>query len=178
MTLSEVPIDSLTMASQPQLSSIPAVADWVTIIAFPLTLLGLYLTYRQSKKSKSAADAAKESANDTSAKIESIQFMSTLSRNIELLKGCPKLLLESQWVETARQLAEARDQLLVIINNEKRPDDIKRFNTIKDSLNIDIRNLYSRAYDDTYDLLIDTIFDRINEIHEIFVTKQEAIRKS
>lgn len=166
------------MTAQPQLSSIPSVADWVTIVAFPLTLLGLYLTYRQSKKTKSAADAAKASAKETSAKIESIQFMATLSRNIELLKGCPKLLLESQWLETARHLTEARDQLLIIISSESRPDNIKRLKAIKDSLNIDIRNLYSRANDDSYELFVDTIFDRINDIHEIFVTKQEAIRKS
>lgn len=178
MLLPDAPIDSLTTTATSQLSTISTAADWVTIIAFPLTLIGLWVTYRQSRKTKSAADAAKDSAKATSDKIESFQYMATLSRNIELLKGCPRLLLESQWLETARHLTEARDQLLVIISNEKRQDEINRLKTIKDKLNIDIRNLYSHVNDESYDLLIDKIFDRISEIHEIFVTKQEAVRKS
>lgn len=57
MLLLDAPIDPSAMIGQPQLSPIASVADWFTVIAFPLTLLGLWLTYRQSKKTKSAADA-------------------------------------------------------------------------------------------------------------------------
>lgn len=165
------------MIGQPQLSSISTVADWFTVIAFPLTLLGLWLTYRQSKKTKSAADAAKKSAKETSDKIESFQYMATLSRNIEILKSCPKLLLESQWLDVAHHLTEARDQLLIIMSGEKEPENHKKLKTLKDNLNIDIRNLYTRANDESFELMTDSIFDRINEAHEIFVTKQAEIKK-
>lgn len=165
------------MIGQPQLSPIASVADWFTVIAFPLTLLGLWLTYRQSKKTKSAADAAKKSAKETSDKIESFQYMATLSRNIEILKSCPKLLLESQWLDVAHHLTEARDQLLIIMSGEKEPENHKKLKTLKDNLNIDIRNLYTRANDESFELMTDSIFDRINEAHEIFVTKQAEIKK-
>lgn len=165
------------MIGQPQLSPIASVADWFTVIAFPLTLLGLWLTYRQSKKTKSAADAAKKSAKETSDKIESFQYMATLSRNIEILKSCPKLLLESQWLDVAHHLTEARDQLLIIMTREQQPDTTKKLKILKDNLNIDIRNLYTRAIDESFELMTDSIFDRINEAHEIFVTKQAEIKK-
>lgn len=165
------------MIGQPQLSPIASVADWFTVIAFPLTLLGLWLTYRQSKKTKSAADAAKKSAKETSDKIESFQYMATLSRNIEILKSCPKLLLESQWLDVAHHLTEARDQLLIIMTGEQQPDKSKKLKILKDNLNIDIRNLYTRAIDESFELMTDSIFDRINEAHEIFVTKQAEIKK-
>lgn len=165
------------MIGQPQLSPIASVADWFTVIAFPLTLLGLWLTYRQSKKTKSAADAAKKSAKETSDKIESFQYMATLSRNIEILKSCPKLLLESQWLDVAHHLTEARDQLLIIMTREQQPDTTKKLKILKDNLNIDIRNLYTRANDESFELMTDSIFDRINEAHEIFVTKQAEIKK-
>lgn len=165
------------MIGQPQLSPIASVADWFTVIAFPLTLLGLWLTYRQSKKTKSAADAAKKSAKETSDKIESFQYMATLSRNIEILKSCPKLLLESQWLDVAHHLTEARDQLLILMTGEQQPDKSKKLKILKDNLNIDIRNLYTRAIDESFELMTDSIFDRINEAHEIFVTKQAEIKK-
>ena len=165
------------MIGQPQLSPIASVADWFTVIAFPLTLLGLWLTYRQSKKTKSAADAAKKSAKETSDKIESFQYMATLSRNIEILKSCPKLLLESQWLDVAHHLTEARDQLLIIMTGEQQSDTTKKLKILKDNLNIDIRNLYTRANDESFELMTDSIFDRINEAHEIFVTKQAEIKK-
>lgn len=165
------------MIGQPQLSPIASVADWFTVIAFPLTLLGLWLTYRQSKKTKSAADAAKKSAKETSDKIESFQYMATLSRNIEILKSCPKLLLESQWLDVAHHLTEARDQLLIIMTGEQQSDTTKKLKILKDNLNIDIRNLYTRAIDESFELMTDSIFDRINEAHEIFVTKQAEIKK-
>ncbi len=165
------------MIGQPQLSPIASVADWFTVIAFPLTLLGLWLTYRQSKKTKSAADAAKKSAKETSDKIESFQYMATLSRNIEILKSCPKLLLESQWLDVAHHLTEARDQLLILMTGEQQPDKSKKLKILKDNLNIDIRNLYTRANDESFELMTDSIFDRINEAHEIFVTKQAEIKK-
>lgn len=177
MLLLDAPIDPSTMIGQPQLSPIASVADWFTVIAFPLTLLGLWLTYRQSKKTKSAADAAKKSAKETSDKIESFQYMATLSRNIEILKSCPKLLLESQWLDVAHHLTEARDQLLIIMSGEKEPENHKKLKTLKDNLNIDIRNLYTRANDESFELMTDSIFDRINEAHEIFVTKQAEIKK-
>ena len=159
------------------MSPIASVADWFTVIAFPLTLLGLWLTYRQSKKTKSAADAAKKSAKETSDKIESFQYMATLSRNIEILKSCPKLLLESQWLDVAHHLTEARDQLLIIMTGEQQSDTTKKLKILKDNLNIDIRNLYTRANDESFELMTDSIFDRINEAHEIFVTKQAEIKK-
>lgn len=159
------------------MSPIASVADWFTVIAFPLTLLGLWLTYRQSKKTKSAADAAKKSAKETSDKIESFQYMATLSRNIEILKSCPKLLLESQWLDVAHHLTEARDQLLILMTGEQQPDKSKKLKILKDNLNIDIRNLYTRAIDESFELMTDSIFDRINEAHEIFVTKQAEIKK-
>lgn len=165
------------MIGQPQLSPIASVADWFTVIAFPLTLLGLWLTYWQSKKTKSAADAAKKSAKETSDKIESFQYMATLSRNIEILKSCPKLLLESQWLDVAHHLTEARDQLLILMTGEQQPDATKKLKILKDNLNIDIRNLYTRANDESFELMTDSIFDRINEAHEIFVTKQAEIKK-
>ena len=165
------------MIGQPQLSPIASVADWFTVIAFPLTLLGPWLTYRQSKKTKSAADAAKKSAKETSDKIESFQYMATLSRNIEILKSCPKLLLESQWLDVAHHLTEARDQLLILMTGEQQPDATKKLKILKDNLNIDIRNLYTRANDESFELMTDSIFDRINEAHEIFVTKQAEIKK-
>lgn len=165
------------MIGQPQLSPIASVADWFTVIAFPLTLLGLWLTYRQSKKTKSAADAAQKSAKETSDKIESFQYMATLSRNIEILKSCPKLLLESQWLDVAHHLTEARDQLLILMTGEQQPDKSKKLKILKDNLNIDIRNLYTRAIDESFELMTDSIFDRINEAHEIFVTKQAEIKK-
>lgn len=171
------PIDTLTTTATSQLSTISTAADWVTIIAFPLTLIGLLVTYRQSRKTKSAADAAKDSAKATSDKIESFQYMATLSRNIELMKGCPKLLLDSQWLETAHHITEARDQLLIIMSGEKEPENHKKLKTLKDNLNIDIRNLYTRANDESFELMTDSIFDRINEAHEIFVTKQAEIKK-
>lgn len=177
MLLLDAPIDPSAMIGQPQLSPIASVADWFTVIAFPLTLLGLWLTYRQSKKTKSAADAAKKSAKETSDKIESFQYMATLSRNIEILKSCPKLLLESQWLDVAHHLTEARDQLLIIMSGEKEPENHKKLKTLKDNLNIDIRNLYTRANDESFELMTDSIFDRINEAHEIFVTKQAEIKK-
>lgn len=171
------PIDSLTTTATSQLSTISTAADWVTIIAFPLTLIGLLVTYSQSKKTKSAADAAKDSAKETSDKIESFQYMATLSRNIEILKSCPKLLLESQWLDVAHHLTEARDQLLIIMSGEKEPENHKKLKTLKDNINIDIRNLYTRANDESFELMTDSIFDRINEAHEIFVTKQAEIKK-
>ncbi len=177
MLLIDTPIDPSAMIGQPQLSPIASVADWFTVIAFPLTLLGLWLTYRQSKKTKSAADAAKKSAKETSDKIESFQYMATLSRNIEILKSCPKLLLESQWLDVAHHLTEARDQLLIIMTREQQPDTTKKLKILKDNLNIDIRNLYTRANDESFELMTDSIFDRINEAHEIFVTKQAEIKK-
>ncbi len=177
MLLLDAPIDPSAMIGQPQLSPIASVADWFTVIAFPLTLLGLWLTYRQSKKTKSAADAAKKSAKETSDKIESFQYMATLSRNIEILKSCPKLLLESQWLDVAHHLTEARDQLLIIMTREQQPDTTKKLKILKDNLNIDIRNLYTRANDESFELMTDSIFDRINEAHEIFVTKQAEIKK-
>lgn len=167
----------MTLVGQSQLSPLPTIADWFTVIAFPLTLLGLWVTYSQSKKTKSAADAAKDSAKETSDKIESFQYMATLSRNIELMKGCPKLLLDSQWLETAHHITEARDQLLIIMAGEQRPENHKKLKTLKDNLNIDIRNLYTRANDESFELMTDSIFDRINEAHEIFVTKQAEIKK-
>lgn len=177
MLLLDAPIDPSAMIGQPQLSSISTVADRFTVIAFPLTLLGLWLTYRQSKKTKSAADAAKKSAKETSDKIESFQYMATLSRNIEILKSCPKLLLESQWLDVAHHLTEARDQLLILMTGEQQPDKSKKLKILKDNLNIDIRNLYTRAIDESFELMTDSIFDRINEAHEIFVTKQAEIKK-
>lgn len=180
MLLIDAPIDPSAMIGQPQLSPIASVADWFTVIAFPLTLLGLWLTYRQSKKTKSAADAAKKSAKETSDKIESFQYMATLSRNIEILKSCPKLLLESQWLDVAHHLTEARDQLLIIMTTEQSDKDHenhKKLKILKDNLNIDIRNLYTRANDESFELMTDSIFDRINEAHEIFVTKQAEIKK-
>lgn len=177
MLLLDAPIDPSAMIGQPQLSPIASVADWFTVIAFPLTLLGLWLTYRQSKKTKSAADAAKKSAKETSDKIESFQYMATLSRNIEILKSCPKLLLESQWLDVAHHLTEARDQLLILMTGEQQPDKSKKLKILKDNLNIDIRNLYTRANDESFELMTDSIFDRINEAHEIFVTKQAEIKK-
>lgn len=177
MLLLDAPIDPSAMIGQPQLSPIASVADWFTVIAFPLTLLGLWLTYRQSKKTKSAADAAKKSAKETSDKIESFQYMATLSRNIEILKSCPKLLLESQWLDVAHHLTEARDQLLIIMTGEQQSDTTKKLKILKDNLNIDIRNLYTRAIDESFELMTDSIFDRINEAHEIFVTKQAEIKK-
>lgn len=177
MLLLDAPIDPSAMIGQPQLSPIASVADWFTVIAFPLILLGLWLTYRQSKKTKSAADAAKKSAKETSDKIESFQYMATLSRNIEILKSCPKLLLESQWLDVAHHLTEARDQLLIIMTREQQPDTTKKLKILKDNLNIDIRNLYTRANDESFELMTDSIFDRINEAHEIFVTKQAEIKK-
>ncbi len=177
MLLLDAPIDPSAMIGQPQLSPIASVADWFTVIAFPLTLLGLWLTYRQSKKTKSAADAAKKSAKETSDKIESFQYMATLSRNIEILKSCPKLLLESQWLDVAHHLTEARDQLLIIMTGEKDSENHEKLKILKDNLNIDIRNLYTRANDESFELMTDSIFDRINEAHEIFVTKQAEIKK-
>lgn len=177
MLLLDAPIDPSTVMGQPQLSPIASVADWFTVIAFPLTLLGLWLTYRQSKKTKSAADAAKKSAKETSDKIESFQYMATLSRNIEILKSCPKLLLESQWLDVAHHLTEARDQLLILMTGEKDSENHKKLKILKDNLNIDIRNLYTRANDESFELMTDSIFDRINEAHEIFVTKQAEIKK-
>lgn len=177
MLLLDAPIDPSAMIGQPQLSPIASVADWFTVIAFPLTLLGLWLTYRQSKKTKSAADAAKKSAKETSDKIESFQYMATLSRNIEILKSCPKLLLESQWLDVAHHLTEARDQLLILMTGEEDSESHKKLKILKDNLNIDIRNLYTRANDESFELMTDSIFDRINEAHEIFVTKQAEIKK-
>lgn len=177
MIFLDTPIDSSTVVGQSQFSSIATVADWITVIAFPMTLLGLLLIYLQSRKTKSAADAAKDSARETYGKIESFQYMATLSKNIEILKGCPKLLLESHWLDVAHHLTEARDQLLIIMSGEKQPEIAKKLKVLIDNLNVDIRNLYTRANDEAFELKTDSIFDRINEVHEIFVTKQAEIKK-
>lgn len=103
--------------------------------------------------------------------------MATLSRNIEILRSCPKLLLESQWLDVAHHLTEARDQLLILMTGEKDSENHKKLKILKDNLNIDIRNLYTRANDESFELMTDSIFDRINEAHEIFVTKQAEIKK-
>lgn len=101
---------------------------------------------------------AKKSAKETSDKIESFQYMATLSRNIEILRSCPKLLLESQWLDVAHHLTEARDQLLILMTGEKDSENHKKLKILKDNLNIDIRNLYTRANDESFELMTDSIF--------------------
>ena len=153
------------------------VADVFTIIALPLTMLGLFFTYLQSRKTQKAADAAKASAQQTSQKIESLQTIASLAQNIEKLKTCPKLLIDSHWAEVATHLIDARDQLIIIIEDESDSTTEVQLKELKNSLNIDIRNLYSKAKDESSELTLDVIFDRITELQEIFVAQQTKIKK-
>lgn len=85
--------------------------------------------------------------------------------------------MDSHWLEVANHLTDARDQLIVIIEGETDPSSAASLKKLKNELNVDIRNLYSRANDESFELLIDTLFDRITEVQEIFVTKQTKIKK-
>lgn len=85
--------------------------------------------------------------------------------------------MDSHWLEVASHLTDARDQLIVIIEGETDPSAAASLKKLKNELNVDIRNLYSRANDESFELLIDTLFDRITEVQEIFVTKQTKIKK-
>ena len=178
MILSDVPLDTIAQVEQIGQSgiTIPNIADWITIIAFPLTLFGLFWTYRQSRKTKNAAEAAKTSAQQTSKKLESFQSIANLSKNIEILKTCPKLLADENWWETATCLRDVRDQLIALIGNENSLDQKKRLNGLKDQINVDMRNLRAKSYDDTIELHLEDIFDRIEAIYEIFVVKQTEIK--
>ena len=52
----------------------------VSIVAAPLTLFGLWVTWRNARKSKTAAEAARDSATDTTLRIRQI------SSSVELTK--------------------------------------------------------------------------------------------
>ncbi len=178
MILLDILLDTIAQSGQtsPIAPIVSDIANWITIIAFPLTILGLLLTYFQSRKSKSAAEAAKESAQQTSAKMESFQSIANLSKNIEILKTSPKLLADEHWWEVAACLRDARDQLIALIAKEGEHGQIRELKDLKNKVNIDIRNLRHKSYDDTIELHIDEIFDRIEEISEIFVVKQTELK--
>lgn len=178
MLILQIQTDSISHVMNPPAgSSLSCIADWLTIIGLLVSILGFVYTVAQVNKTKKAAVAAKDSAQQTSQKIESLQVIASLSKNIEILKACPKLLMDSHWLEVANHLTDARDQLIVIIEGETDPSSAASLKKLKNELNVDIRNLYSRANDESFELLIDTLFDRITEVQEIFVTKQTKIKK-
>lgn len=49
--------------------------DWITILGLPLTLLGLFVTWRQAKAAATAAEAAKRAVHQTEQQIRASQIM-------------------------------------------------------------------------------------------------------
>lgn len=166
-------------------SALSTLAEWVTIIALPLTIIGLVMTYLQGKKTKTAADAAQASAQQTSQKLESFQFTASLAMNIEKLKTCHTLMKENKWDEAVRHLTEARDQLITIRESLDQnsveiivKDELSTIKELRDSLNSDIRELYTKSRnEDDYPLNYEDIYQHISNVHEYFVAKQSQIKK-
>ena len=49
--------------------------DWLAVVGFPLTLVGLYLTWRQARDATASAEAAKRAVQSTQQQIRAKQLM-------------------------------------------------------------------------------------------------------
>jgi hypothetical protein len=49
--------------------------DWLAVAGFPLTLVGLYFTWRQAREASNSAEAAREAAQSTQQQIRAKQLM-------------------------------------------------------------------------------------------------------
>lgn len=165
-------------------SSLSVFADWFTIFGLLLTVIGLFATFYQGRKTKKAAEAANDSAIKTAEKFESFQFTASLAMNIEKLKACHTLFKENKLEEIIRHLTDARDQIIVIRESLDQnsidavvKDELDLLKDLKDAMNSDIRNLHSKSLNDEFQLYVDHIYEHINNVHEYFIAKQSQIKK-
>ncbi len=143
-------------------------ANWVTIIALPLTIWGLGMTYRQGRKIKSSAEAAETSALAMAKKIDSMVAIEKNAQIIEKLNNCDELLHNDNWKEVISHLRNAKVQLITVQKNGS-------YSTVHDSdfriscnnLQLDIDTLRSIQNGDNFEpdkTLINKHIDRAIEI--------------
>lgn len=153
---------------------ITALADWVTIIAFPFTIIGIGITLWQIHQTKSAAESAQDAARLTSEKVDSFQTVANISRQIEKLKNSQSLLLDGELAKVAELLVDIRDLILEFITKEDQKEG--EFNRIAEQLTADIYNLRAHNKDEESEIDISEISKRIDRIHQLFVIKQTKIK--
>lgn len=144
------------------------VADWITIIALPFTILGLCMTYYQGRKIKSAADAAETSANAMANKIDSMLTIESLTKIMDQLNNCDSLLQNENWVEVISYLRSAKVQLIVLQKNRTYKDVTDSdFRLICRDIQLDIDNLRSKINGEEFEpdkVLINNHIDKAIEI--------------
>ena len=147
------------------------VANWITIIALPFTLLGLWMTYCQGRKIKSAADAAETSAKEMASKIDSMLTIESITKMIDHLNNCDGLLKNENWVEVISYLRSAKIQLIVLQKNGTYKDVTDSdFRLICRDMQLDIDNLRSKINGEEFEpdkVLINNHIDKAIEILSI-----------
>lgn len=150
------------------------VANWITIIALPFTILGLCMTYHQGKKIKSAASAAETSANAMASKIDSMLTIESLTKIIDQMNNCYGLLQNENWVEVISHLRSAKVQLIVLQKNGSYKDvNDSDFRLICRDMQLDIDNLRSKINGEEFEpdkVLINNHIDKAIEILTIIHT--------
>lgn len=65
----------LALSSHPPWYASISLVDWLTIVGFPLTLAGLYMTWKQARAATDAAKAARRAVQRAQKQIRSNQLM-------------------------------------------------------------------------------------------------------
>lgn len=68
--------------------------DWLTVVGFPLTLVGLYMTWRQARNASSSAEAARRAVHRTEQQIRANQLMVLI----------PQLMWTASEIDTAIEM--------------------------------------------------------------------------
>ena len=153
-------------------------ANWFTIIALPLTLLGLIMTYKQGQKVKLSADAAKEAATTTAQKIECLESIDNLARHIQKLESCSTLLMHKEYGIVADILNQANSRLFVEMDVEQ--VELRRsYNLQRLHIQIcdDIRNLRDKLREGNNDVETSVIEAHIDYLIKIFTLMSYKIKE-
>lgn len=153
-------------------------ASWVTIVAFPLTILGLFLTYQQGRKIKSAAQAASIAAVSMATKIDEVLAIESLTKIIDKLNECEALLQNSNWIEVIGILKSAKIQL-VTLQKKREYKNVRDsdFRIVCRDMQGDIENLRSKINGEEFEPNIVIINNHIDKAIEILTIINTEIKK-
>lgn len=90
------------------------VADIVSLVGFPLALLGLWISFREIKKSKTVVDATKSAVERVRSDISLINTVSEFSEAISILDELKRLIRHNTFAPLPDRLTQARLLLILI----------------------------------------------------------------
>jgi hypothetical protein len=149
------------------------IACWASIIGFPITFVGLIIAIWQIRKSKSAADASKESIISFQKKLGTVDVLSNISEILQIFDEIKRLLRNTCFLPIPDRLSVARS--LLIKTRESQTELFKNKNKIFQEIISELQILEKKLDVDIVEKTGKLNIPEINERINIFIDNLNGI---